>query len=172
MKLDFVLKALVNDQSDPTIRSTETCGFHSSLRAKKATEFAASLVEAWNSRDLDRIVTHYSEDVVFSSPLVRIIGGADSNSIRGRVALRSYFSAALRKFPSLRFRLRAVYAGDQAVILLYHSVNGLVACEKLKLNEKGQIIRVWVYYGRVKHNSAGRTAADREPNGDPASTVA
>ena len=154
MKLDFVPKPLIKDKLDPTIRNMETRGFHSSLRAKKASEFAASLVEIWNSRDLDRIVAHYSEDVVFSSPLVRTIGGGDSDTIRGRVALRRYFSAALRKFPSLRFRLRAVYAGDEAVILLHDSVNGLVAGEKLKLNEKGQIIRVWVYYGRVKQSNA------------------
>jgi hypothetical protein len=162
MKLDSILKALIKDQLDPTIRSAETRGFHSSLGAKKAIEFAVSWVEAWNSRDPDRMVAHYSEDVVFSSPLVRTIGGGNSNTIRGRVALRIYFSAVLRKFPSLRFRLRAVYAGDEAVILLYDIGNGLVASEKLKLNEKGQIIRAWVYYGRVKQSNAERTAADRE----------
>jgi hypothetical protein len=163
MKLDFVPKALIKDQLGLTIRGTETCGFHSSWWAKKASEFAASWAEAWNSHDLDRIVAHYSEDVVFSSPLVRTIGGGNSNTIRGRVTLRSYFSAALRRFPSLRFRLRAVYAGDGAVILLYDSVNGLVACEKLKLSEKGQIFRVWVYYGRVKQGNAEPDLASQEP---------
>jgi hypothetical protein len=162
MKLDFVLRALIKDQLEPTIRGAESRGFRSSLGAKKAIEFAVSWVEAWNSRDPDRIVAHYSEDIVFSSPLVRTIGGDDSNTIRGRVALRIYFSAALRKFPSLRFRLRAVYASDEAVIVLYDIVNGLVAGEKLKLNEKGQIIRAWVYYGRAKQSNAERTAADRE----------
>jgi hypothetical protein len=92
----------------------------------------------------DRILAHYSEDVVFSSPLVRTIGGDNSDTIRGRVALRSYFSAALRRFPSSCFGLRAVYADDEDVILLCDSVNGLVACEKLKLNEKGQITGVGV----------------------------
>jgi hypothetical protein len=163
MKPDFVPKALINDQLGPTIRSAETRGLHSSLRDKKAGEFAASLVEAWNSHDLDRIVAYYSEDVVFSSPLVRTIGGGNSNTIRGRVALRSYFSVALCKFPSLRFRLRAVYAGDDAVIVLHDSVDGLVASEKLRLDEKGQIIRVWVYYGRVKQSNAERTSARQEP---------
>jgi ketosteroid isomerase-like protein len=84
----------------------------------KAYEFAASWIEAWNSHDLDLIAGHYSEDAVLSSPFVRTIVGGDSNSIRGRVELLSYFSAALHKFPSLRFRLRAVYAGDEAVVLL------------------------------------------------------
>jgi len=149
MKPDFVPKVHIKAQLDPIIHCMEARGSHSSSQAKKASEFAASWVEAWNSCDLDRIVAHYSDDVVYSSPLVRSIGGGNSNSIRGLVALRNYFSAALRKFPSLHFRLRAVYAGDEAVILLHDSVDGLVAGEKLKLNKKGQIFRVWVYYGRV-----------------------
>jgi ketosteroid isomerase-like protein len=123
----------------------------------KASEFAASWIEAWNSHDLDRILAHYSENVLFSSPFVGTIGGGNSDSLRGRAALQNYFSAALRKFPSLHFRLRAVYAGDDAVILLYDSVNGLVASQKMKLNEKGQIFRVWVYCGKVKQSSTKRT---------------
>jgi ketosteroid isomerase-like protein len=79
--------------------------FPGSLRREKAWEFAVSWVEAWNSGDLERIIAHYAEDVVFSSPLVRTMGEGNSNTIRGRKALRAYFSAALRKFPLLRFRL-------------------------------------------------------------------
>jgi len=48
------------------------------------------------------------------------------------------------------------------LILLYDIVNGLVAGEELKLNEKGQIIRAWVYYGRVKQSNAERTVVDQE----------
>lgn len=118
-----------------------------------AAEFAASRIDAWNSHNVDRILAHYSDDVVFSSPLVRTIAGGTSDSIRGRSALQTYFCAVLREFPSLRLRLRAVYEGDQAVILLCDSLNGLVASEKMKLNEKGQILRVWVYYGRVKQSN-------------------
>lgn len=154
MKLDSVPKALVEHPLDPATGSGETCCFPGSLRPNTAMEFAVSWVEAWNSGDLERIIVHYAEDVVFSSPLVRTIGGGNSNTIWGREALRGYVTAALRKFPLLRFRLRAVYVGDQAVVLLYDSVNGLVASEKLKLNEKRQITRAWGYYGKVKQSKA------------------
>jgi hypothetical protein len=53
----FAPEALIKDQLDPTIRSAQTGGLHSSLRAKKPSEFAAWWVEAWNSHDLDRIVS-------------------------------------------------------------------------------------------------------------------
>jgi ketosteroid isomerase-like protein len=160
MKLDSVSEDLVEHPLGPATGSGKTWCFAGSLRREKAREFAVSWVEAWNSGDLARIIAHYAEDVVFSSPLVRTIAGGNSNTIRGREALRAYFSAASRKFPLLRFRLRAVYVGDEAVVLLYDSVNGSVASEKLKRNEKGQIIRAWVYYGKVKQSKAERTAAD------------
>jgi ketosteroid isomerase-like protein len=160
MKLHSVPEAFVEHPLDPPTASEETCCFPDSLRRKKAGEFAVSWVEAWNSGDLERIIAHYAEDVVFSSPLIRTTGEGNSNTIRGRKALRAYFSAALRKFPLLRFRLRAVYVGDESVVLLYDSVGGLVASEKLKLNEKGQIIRAWAYYGKVKQSNAERTSAD------------
>jgi hypothetical protein len=50
------------------------------LRAKKASEFAALWVEAWNSQDLDLIVAHYSEGVVFSSHLLQTLAGGNSNT--------------------------------------------------------------------------------------------
>ena len=34
-----------------------------------AQEFARDWVEAWNSHDIDRILTHYDEDVVLVSPV-------------------------------------------------------------------------------------------------------
>lgn len=150
MKLDYVSEDFVEHRLDPVTGSD--C-FPGSLRCEKAREFAVSWVEAWNSGDLERVIAHYAEDVVLSSPLIRTMEGGNSNTIRGREALRAYFGAALRKFPLLRFRLRAVHVGDQAIVLLYDSVAGLVASEKLKLNKKGQIIRAWVYYGKVKQSN-------------------
>ena len=35
----------------------------------EARSFAADWIEAWNSHDLDRIMTHYAEDLVLVSPI-------------------------------------------------------------------------------------------------------
>lgn len=129
----------------------------------KANEFAATWIDAWNSHDLDRILALYSEDAVYSSSLVRSIGGGHSDSIRGHLALYTYFSAVLRKFPSLSVRLRAVYTGDEALILLCDSANELVEGEKIKLNGRSQIARVWVYYGRLRQSNPEKQATNQEP---------
>ena len=41
-------------------------------------ELAAEWKEAWNSHDLDRILTLYSEDVIFKSPRIRTVSGEES----------------------------------------------------------------------------------------------
>jgi len=80
MNVNFAPEILIKDQLHLRIRSTETGGLRSSLRAKKASEFAALSVEAWNLQHLDRIVAHYSEGVVFSSHLLQTLGGDNSNT--------------------------------------------------------------------------------------------
>src|SRR5437660_91789 len=59
--------------------------------------FAADWVAAWNRHDLDAILSHYADDVVFTSPFaVRLTG---DGTVRGKPALRAYFAAALTRLP-------------------------------------------------------------------------
>ena len=41
----------------------------------EAQDFAQEWIAAWNSHDLDRILSHYAEDVEVTSPLVEMIMG-------------------------------------------------------------------------------------------------
>jgi len=97
------------------------------LTEAEANELAQHWIEAWNDHDLARILAHYTDDVVFSSPFIQKIGASPSGAVLGREALLAYFKAALEKFPALTFRLRAVFRGIDSVTLLYDSVNGLLA---------------------------------------------
>lgn len=119
------------------------------LTLERAREFARQWISAWNLHDLDSIVAHYSDEIVFSSPFVERLGAGVSGSLHGRAALLKYFTAALGKFPSLRFHLRAVLVGVDTVTILYDSVNGLLAAETMALDEAGQITRVWAQYDRL-----------------------
>lgn len=120
------------------------------LTVEQAREFARQWISAWNLHDLDSIVVHYSDDIVFSSPFVVKLGAGVSGSLHGRAALLKYFSAALGKFPSLRFHLRAVLVGVDTVTILYDSVNGLLAAETMALDEAGRITRVWAQYDKLE----------------------
>jgi hypothetical protein len=120
------------------------------LAIEDANEFAGQWIAGWNAHDLDLIIRHYSDDVIFSSPFVEKIGAGAPGTVHGRAALLKYFRAALDKFPSLSFQLRAVLIGIDTVTILYDSVNGLVAAETMALNDAGQITRVWAQYDRFE----------------------
>jgi hypothetical protein len=120
------------------------------LATENANEFAREWIAGWNAHDLDRIIRHYSDDVIFSSPFVERMGSGSSGTVQGRTALIKYFRAALDKFPFLSFQLRAVLIGVDTITILYDSVNGLLAAETMALNDDGQITKVWAQYDRFE----------------------
>ena len=75
--------------------------------------FAEEWVEAWNARDLERILSHYAADIVFLSPVAaRRLG---DGRVSGIAALGEYWSAALEAIPDLRFTLEAALSGHQCL---------------------------------------------------------
>ena len=75
------------------------------------TTFAEDWIAAWNDHDVDRILAHYRDDVVFTSPFVTMHAFAADGVVHGRDALRRYFVRALSNYPDLRFEPIAVVPG-------------------------------------------------------------
>lgn len=111
-----------------------------------AQSFALKWIEAWNSHDLERILSHYSEDVEVTSALMETVLGPGRTSLQGKKALRGYWGRALERYPELRFVLFRAYAGPQSLVLHYQSVQGLVAAECMELDEQGAVRRVLAHY--------------------------
>jgi len=111
-----------------------------------ADEFAKNWVEAWNSHQIEAILSHYAQDVEFTSPFVVRLLNEPSGTLHGFEALRSYFLKGLELYPDLRFELIQVLEGVNSVTLYYHSVKNLMAAEVMVLNEKGKISRVLAHY--------------------------
>ncbi len=112
----------------------------------KAREIALEWIDAWNSHDLDSIMSHYSDDVVLTSPIaVKLLGG-ESGVVTGKDALRAYFEKGLAAFPDLRFELTEVYAGVGSILVLYRRPNGPEGAEFMAVNSAGKIERVIAHY--------------------------
>jgi ketosteroid isomerase-like protein len=95
-------------------------------------------IAAWNAHDLDRILSHYAEDIVFESPASTRITGDPSGRVEGKAALRDYWRQALERVPDLTFTLRAVYEGAGGVAIRYHSSRtGREVVEVLRFNDDG-----------------------------------
>ena len=111
-----------------------------------ADRFAAEWVAAWNSHDLDRVLAHYADGAEMSSPFIAAVAGEASGTLRGKAALRAYWSAALAQFPDLRFELIDTFYSARSVAILYRSVQGLRAVEWLWFDRDGKVARAAAHY--------------------------
>jgi hypothetical protein len=96
----------------------------------EAQAFAQQWVKGWNAHDVDALMEHFTDDVVFTSPVaVRIVGG--DGVIRGKEALRNYWAEGIRLIPDLHFEVLALYVGVATVVINYRNQAGGVVSEVL-----------------------------------------
>lgn len=112
----------------------------------QASSFAEAWLRDWNSHDLDVILRHYAEDVVFRSPKVARFTGGETDTLRGREALRPYFAAGLKARPALRFDPLTTCADLGGVALVYKGEDGATAVETMSLNPFGEVAEARVFY--------------------------
>jgi ketosteroid isomerase-like protein len=110
-----------------------------------AERFAQEWVAGWNSHDLDRILAHYADDVVFRSPVAERLMG--TGVLRGRAALREYWAEGLRRVPNLRFEVVAVRSSVDAVVIDYRNQDGGLVAEVLRF-DGDRIVEGFGAYGR------------------------
>jgi ketosteroid isomerase-like protein len=106
----------------------------------EATRFAQRWARDWNARDLDALLTHFSDEVVFTSPIAARIMPGSNGVIRGKDALREYWTEGLRLLPDLRFDVEAVYAGVDTVVIQYRNQTNNRVCEVLTFD--GSLVAV------------------------------
>lgn len=127
------------------------------LTYEQAKEYVREWIAAWNEHNLDRILAHYAEEIEFVSPFAVRLAGMPDGTVRGKTALRDYFSKALQAYPELQFRLHFVCAGARSFTAVYESVNGLQAVELFELDKAGKVCRVLAHYAppaKGTHDSA------------------
>jgi hypothetical protein len=112
-----------------------------------ADQFANDWTDAWNSRDLDRILSHYVEDFEMSSPLIIERKIHPSGILRGKPAIREYWATGLAAVPPLKFELIDVHVGVNAIGILYRSIGRRRVIEMLTFDEDKQVIRGGGLYG-------------------------
>jgi ketosteroid isomerase-like protein len=96
------------------------------------TAFAQAWLSAWNARDLEALLALFDEDVVFTSPLAaKIVPGSDG-LVRGKAALRAYWTAALAQMADLRFELTEIYAGVDSLVIGFRINGGAERLEVLR----------------------------------------
>jgi hypothetical protein len=101
--------------------------------------FADDWVRAWNEHDVEAVLAHFHDDVVFSSPVAARMFPETGGVVRGKDALREYWVTALRVLPDLHFDLVGVYRGESVLVLDYRNERGGLVNEVLTFD--GDLVR-------------------------------
>lgn len=115
------------------------------MNAQLANEFATHWIDAWNSHDLDRILSHYTDDFEMSSPVIVNTMNEPSGRLKGKDIIRIYWAKALAKYPDLRFETLHVLTGASSVTIIYNGVRGLAA-EVFHFNDQGEVYAAFAHY--------------------------
>jgi ketosteroid isomerase-like protein len=118
---------------------------HDGARAR-----GAEWARAWNARDVDAVLAHFTDDVTFLSPVAADVVGTPE--LRGKPALREYWERALARIQHLHFTVERVLWDDEAseLVVLYVAeldARRMRACERMKLDADGRVTFAEALYG-------------------------
>jgi len=109
-------------------------------------KFAEEWIKSWNTRNLDDILTHYTDDVEITTPMIKIALGIDHGTLKGKENVADYWHKALQKLPDLHFELLDVTAGVNSVALYYKSVLNKKSIEVMFFDEQGKVNKIIAHY--------------------------
>jgi hypothetical protein len=116
------------------------------LSETEARQFAHDWVRAWNSHDLDAVMSHYAPDVVVTSPAVAKLLNDPSGTVAGKEAVCRYFARGLEAYPNLTFELLDVMWGVSSVVLYYVNQKGTRTAEFMEFDGNQKVFRVVANY--------------------------
>lgn len=113
---------------------------------------AQEWIAAWNRRDLEAVLAPFAEDAVFVSP--RAEGLTGHATVKGKEALRRYWTEALKRAPDLKFTLLSVLCDVKSGMLLVSYMSqregkATRACELMRFQDRRQI------YGEAFYGASG-----------------
>ena len=112
-----------------------------------AESFAREWIDSWNSHDLERIFSHYVDDFEMSSPFIVERMNEPSGVLRGKNAIRPYWTWGLELQPPIKFELLGVFVGVDKIGIHYRSVGRRLVVEVVTLNAARQVTHGAAVYG-------------------------
>jgi len=102
--------------------------------------FADRWISDWNRKDVEAVLSHFSESVIFTSP--RAIAVAGSPRVNGKSQLREYWTKAISRIQTMHFTLDCVIGDHRRIGIVYVSeINGkkMRSVEFLAFDDDGLI---------------------------------
>ena len=80
------------------------------------------VVNAWNSHDLENILSHYRDDFELNSPIIKKVLNIESGTLIGKEAVRGWWRQCLNKIPDLTFEfIDVAESTDGSIALIQRS---------------------------------------------------
>jgi ketosteroid isomerase-like protein len=114
-----------------------------------AERFAADWIAAWNAHDLDAILSHYADDVVFHSPRIALVMGEAVDLVAGKPALARYWKKALAQSQDLHFTAERLYIGSDSLTIAYRSHRNQSVTETFVFDSGGLVKESVAAYQRT-----------------------
>lgn len=100
----------------------------------EAAAFCRHWVDAWNRHDVDAVLEHFHDDVVFTSPVAAAMFPHTEGKVHGKIDLRRYWTAAVQRRTDLHFVLEDVYQGVDILVINYRNQTGGLVNEVLRFD--------------------------------------
>ena len=97
--------------------------------------FSERWVRNWNAHDVEAVLDDFHDDAVFSSPVAAKLLPETHGVVRGKTALRQYWTAAIERIPDLRFSVEGVYQGVDTIVINYRNQNNALVNEVLAFQD-------------------------------------
>lgn len=120
------------------------------MTQEDAEAHAKEWIEAWNSHNLERILSYYSQNVVFEAETVKVRWKKADGKLHGIAELRKHFALGLELAPHLKFQLEQVFLAPSGYAILYRRENGNRVIDTIINDDGGDAVKVIAYYVNVQ----------------------
>jgi ketosteroid isomerase-like protein len=120
------------------------------LTMEKTADYVKRWVAAFESKDLDRVLAFYTNDVIFHSPLVARLSHDPSGTVQGKAALRAYVKKGFEVFDHIKFTVLDVLRGVDSIAIHYMGITGTHVVEVLFFDKDGVVRESYVHYSSLK----------------------
>ncbi|RZJ69412.1 MAG: nuclear transport factor 2 family protein [Flavobacterium sp.] len=120
------------------------------MEARKIEQIAMRWFEAFNTKELDKLLSLYDDNAQHFSPKLKIHKPETNGLVKGTGALRDWWQDAFDRLPTLHYKVKTLTANEYRVFMEYtRTVQGEADMEIAEVLEvkDGKIVFSRVYHG-------------------------
>jgi ketosteroid isomerase-like protein len=120
------------------------------MTTQKNLSIAHAWFEAFNTHNLEKLLSLYDNDAEHFSPKLKIRHPETNGLVKGQDALRTWWQDAFERLPSLQYKVTSLTANSDRVFMEYvrnvDNEDAMLVAEVLEIKE-GLIVASRVYHG-------------------------